>query len=69
VIQVSKQQAESIMDAGQASAYEHAAEWLAKARTAYLALGRNAEWSAYLEGELTKHARKYKLVPMLRRLQ
>jgi uncharacterized Zn finger protein len=68
VIQVSKKQAESIMDAGQASAYEHAAEWLAKARTAYLALGRKAEWDTYLAGVMATHQRKYKLMPMLRKL-
>lgn len=31
--------------------------------------GRRAEWQAYLDGLLELHARKYKLVPMLRGLR
>jgi hypothetical protein len=36
------------------------------ARDIYLQHARGAEWQAYLAGLLKTHARKYKLVPMLR---
>jgi uncharacterized Zn finger protein len=62
----SKQRAESIMDAGKAKDYEAAVSWLRTAHDIYLQHDRGAEWRAYLDGLLTKHDRKYKLVPMLR---
>ncbi len=67
-IRTARQQAESIMDEGKAKYYHHAVRWLEKARAAYRAAGREAEWNEYLDGLLRRHARKYKLVPMLKAL-
>lgn len=67
-IQACRKQAEPIMDGGKAAHYHHAAEWLAKARLAYRVAGKEAEWRQYLQALLETHARKYKLVPMLRAL-
>ena len=69
VIQACRKQAEYIMNGGKAEYYTSAANWLAKARTAYLATGREKEWQAYLGELLTQHGRKYKLVPMLKALR
>jgi uncharacterized Zn finger protein len=69
VIRASRAQAEAIMDAGKATAYHHAVEWLERMRTACQAAGREAEWRAYLQELLTTHQRKYKLVPMLKSLR
>ena len=68
VIRSCRQQAEDIMDAGKANAYYHAANWLKRARAAYLAAGREAEWREYLSDLLDKHRRKRKLIPMLEAL-
>ena len=65
-IQHCKRQAESIMDAGKAKSYDDAVSWLRIAHDIYLQHNRQAEWQAYLAGLLDLHARKYKLVPMLR---
>ena len=46
-----------------------AASWLRSARDIYLQHNRQAEWQAYLAGLLDVHARKYKLVPLLRELR
>ena len=69
VIQACRQQAEPIMNEGRAQLYHAAARWLAKARTAYRAMGREEEWQTYLSELLTRHGRKYKLVPMLQALR
>jgi uncharacterized Zn finger protein len=68
VIQTSLRQAEPIMDEGRAAHYDDAARWLARARHAYQRAGREADWRAYCDELLTRHARKYKLVPMLKAL-
>jgi len=68
VIQVSRRQAESIMDRGKSEYYTEAASWLAKARTAYQGMARIGEWQAYLSELLSTHGRKYKLVPLLKAL-
>ncbi|RME88471.1 MAG: SWIM zinc finger domain-containing protein [Anaerolineae bacterium] len=68
-IRAAQRQAEEIMDAGASDRYHHAVRWLEKARAAYRAAGREAEWRAYLENLLQRHARKYKLVPMLKALR
>lgn len=65
VIQAARRQAERIMDAGQSKYYHHAVGWLEKARVAYRAAGREAEWQAYLRELRTRHGRKYKLMGML----
>ena len=68
-IQKYKTRGEAIMDEGKAKYYDTSASWLAKARDVYKAHGRDAEWQAYLDSVLTKHQRKYKLVPLLRRIR
>ncbi len=65
VIQAARQQAERIMDAGKAKYYHHAVGWLEKARAAYRAAGREADWQVYLGEIRTRHGRKYKLMGML----
>lgn len=69
VIDASRKQAESIMDAGKSKYYSSVATWLSKARTAYHATGREKEWKSYLSELLALHSRKYSLVPMLKALQ
>lgn len=69
VIPVCQEHAESIMDAGKADRYHHAARWLARAKAAYRAADRMAEWQTYLTGLLKKHERKYKLMPLLKALE
>ncbi len=66
VIENASRRAESIMDEGKAKYYHHAVDWLKKARAAYLAADRRAEWSAYRNRLMTTHARKYKLMGMLK---
>lgn len=68
VIDACRKQAEYIMDRGKADLYSSAVNWLAKARKAYLMLEHNEEWHTYLNGLLSQHGRKYKLVPMLKTL-
>ena len=60
---------ENIMDVGNAKHYEEAASWLRRARDIYLQHQRAAAWAAYLDSLLERHARKYKLVPLLRALR
>ena len=64
-----KKQAESIMNAGKAKDYDVAVAWLRTARDIYLQHDRGTEWQTYLAGLLELHARKYKLVPMLRAIR
>jgi uncharacterized Zn finger protein len=69
VIQVCRRQADDIMNGGQAGLYDRAAQWLERAKRAFVAAGRNQEWSAYLESLIQVHKRKYKLRPMLEHLR
>ncbi len=66
VIENAVHRAEEIMDAARANAYHHAVEWLQQARAAYLASGQPAAWQAYRTRLMQLHARKYKLVGMLK---
>ena len=66
VISNSCDRAESIIDAGKAKYYEEAVEWLKKARNAYLAVGRNQEWSDYRTKLMTVHCRKRKLMELMK---
>lgn len=68
VIRRASKFAEAIMDAGKAQRYDDAVAWLAHAKQAYLAAGRNDEWRRYLEGVRATHQRKYKLINLLKRL-
>lgn len=69
VIPICRRHAEEVMDAGRSTAYHHAVEWLRRARTAYRAAGRQAQWNEYLDGLIGAHQRKYKLRPMLEALR
>jgi len=64
-IRACRQQAEPIIEGGQADRYHHAVRWLEKARRAAKAAGRLDEWRVYVEDIRRRHSRKYKLVPML----
>ncbi|UCC64257.1 MAG: hypothetical protein JSV36_04165 [Anaerolineae bacterium] len=66
VIRAARRQAERIIEAGRAKYYHHAVDWLARARAAYQAAGREAEWQAHLGEIRTRHGRKYKLMGMLK---
>ncbi|CAN5582965.1 hypothetical protein BH24GEM3_BH24GEM3_14410 [soil metagenome] len=69
VIPICRRHAEEIMDRGKANLYHKAAEWLRRARTAYLAAGREEEWKHYLAELIATHQRKYKLRPLLEELR
>ncbi len=58
--------AESIMDAGKAEYYLHAIDWLKKARAAYLASERTADWSIYRASLIQAHGRKHKLMGLFK---
>lgn len=61
--------AENIMDASKSKDYDVAVAKLRTARDIYLQHDRGAEWQTYLAALLDLHARKYKLVPMLRAIR
>jgi uncharacterized Zn finger protein len=65
VVGVARQQAERIIEAGQSKHYHHAVTCLMRARMAYAAAGREADWWAYLGTIRERHSRKYKLMSML----
>jgi uncharacterized Zn finger protein len=69
VIRMGRQQAERIMDDGKARYYHHAVAWLRRSRAAALGAGRQDDWRQYVDGLLMRHARKYSLVPQLKRLR
>ncbi|HEY4383079.1 MAG TPA: hypothetical protein VGN34_01205 [Ktedonobacteraceae bacterium] len=69
VIQACRQQAEYLMNGAKAQYYYAVHAWLAKARQAYRALGREAEWQSYLNELLQMHRLKQKLVPLLKDLR
>ncbi len=60
-----RREADSIMDAGKSKYYSSALRWLSKARSIYLACGREAEWQDYQKQLVDKHRRKYSLAPHL----
>jgi uncharacterized Zn finger protein len=66
VIENACRRAESIMDAKKSEHYGHAIEWLRKARAAYLQANRRSDWITYHTHLLQTHARKYKLVALLK---
>ena len=66
VIENAVHRAEEIMNAARSNAYLHAVAWLQQARAAYLASGQPAAWQAYRNTLLERHARKYKLVGLLK---
>jgi uncharacterized Zn finger protein len=68
VIQASIKQAEGLIEKTQSKYYPTAAHWLAKAKKAYLASGRQAEWQAYLMKLKSTYARRPALQKELNRL-
>jgi uncharacterized Zn finger protein len=64
-IQAATQQAARIMDAGQSEHYDYAIGWLRRARDAYQAAGRAADWRGYLAALRERHGRKYKLMRLM----
>jgi uncharacterized Zn finger protein len=68
VITTATAQAERIIDAGQAKHYDHAISWLKRARDAYRAAGRPADWQGYVARLRDEHGRKYKLMGMMQQL-
>jgi len=63
-----RKRAEAIMDAGKAQNYHVAAEWLRRGRDILQSAGKKDMWDVYLDQIMDKHQRKYKLMPMLRKL-
>ena len=61
--------AEGIMNAAKSQHYQEAADWLARARNAYRALGRMDEWRTYIDELIATHRRKYRLRPLLEALR
>jgi uncharacterized Zn finger protein len=68
VIATATAQAEQIMRAGDSQHYEQAVAWLRRARDAFRADGRPADWQGYLAGVRAQHGRKYKLMGLIERL-
>jgi uncharacterized Zn finger protein len=68
-VQMARRQAEPIMDGGKSQQYHHALRWVEKAKKAYLSANRRDEWLVYVDELLSKHARKYSLVPGLKGLR
>lgn len=66
VIERACHNAEEIMNAGKASYYSEAVQWLQKARTAYLQSQRQPEWLSYRNQLIHKHARKRKLMELFK---
>jgi uncharacterized Zn finger protein len=62
-------QAERIIEPARAQYYEAAAEWLAKARKAAVAGGLTGQWEKRMDDIMTRHQRKYKLMPLLKALR
>jgi uncharacterized Zn finger protein len=65
VIGAARGQAERIIEAGQSKYYHHAVSWLTRARAAYQAAGREADWQGYLGEIRSRHGRKHKLMRMM----
>ncbi len=66
VIANARRRAETIMDAGKSEQYFHAIDWLKKVRAAYLAAGRQSDWSTYRAKLMQAHARKHKLMVLFK---
>jgi uncharacterized Zn finger protein len=63
------QQADRIIEPGSAQYYSAASAWLGKAREAAMAGGLLAQWERQMDDIMTRHQRKYKLMPLLRALR
>jgi uncharacterized Zn finger protein len=65
VIATAIRPAEDIMNRGKAESYQEAVNWLTKARSAYLHLGRQTEWQQYRAQLVTTHGKKRKLMGLI----
>ncbi len=68
VIQVSRQQAEQLIERTQSKYYPHASRWLARMKRAYLLKGEADEWEAYLSNLKRTYARRPALQAELKKL-
>jgi uncharacterized Zn finger protein len=68
VIQISREQAEGLIDKTQSKYYPYAARWLMKMKQAHIQSERKAEWLDYLDRLKTTYARRPALQTELRRL-
>jgi uncharacterized Zn finger protein len=62
-------QADRIIEPGSAQYYSAAAAWLGKAREAAAAGGLLAQWERRMDEIMTRHQRKYTLMPLLKALR
>lgn len=65
VVKASLAQAEPIIEKGRSKQYEHAVHWLDRARRAWITVGDQDAWSAYLAGIREEHKLKRKLMGLL----
>ncbi|AWN45363.1 hypothetical protein DK419_02715 [Methylobacterium terrae] len=65
LVRFAEERAVPPLTAGSGRAYEKAAAWLAHARKAYLAQGKQTEWTARIEALITEHKRRHSLKPRL----
>ena len=69
VIDAATRQAAEIIDRGAAQHYDDAVAWMRRARAAYRAANRVADWQLYLLSVRAKHGRKYKLMGLIDKLE
>ncbi|GAB4206360.1 MAG: hypothetical protein OHK0022_33360 [Roseiflexaceae bacterium] len=69
VIASATRSAEYIINAGRSAEYGMAVDWLRRARAAYRAAGREADWRSYIANLRTVHTRKYKLMELIQRFE
>lgn len=58
VIRVSLKQSDQLIASVQSSNYPSAAQWLSRAKKAYIAKGQGAEWQTYITNLRTTYARR-----------
>lgn len=69
VIDRAQRFADEIMEGGASGRYEEAQAWLRRMKSALIHQGKEEIWKARIAERMTQHARKYKLMPLLRALQ
>jgi hypothetical protein len=65
---VAQKHAESIMDNGRSNDYELARDWLLLTRDGFRGEEKETDWETYKANLLKTHARKYKLVPLIKEI-
>jgi len=68
VIDKARPPAESIMNAGKASKYDEAIQWLSYVKKAYLAAGQSTVWQTYFSSLKSLHQSKRKLMGLFKTL-